>query len=213
MTVSPYFKQSTSVAEQNLFDSLTREMLSLKGYDMQYIPRSYENNDYLYGETIQEGFQEGVVIEMMLDEVRGFPDNSDIMTKFGLEVRDEATFWVSKSRFTEVVTVAYPEITSPREGDLIFFHFSHDGAPSTPSVLFEIHFVENEKPFYPRGIQTMWQFTTRKFEYNHDKMETNDEYIDSLNVEPDINDDKPEIQSESDTFVDFSEKDPFAQNF
>lgn len=209
MTISQYFKHISHAGEQALFDDLTREAIQLKGLDLLYIPRSYDNNDYLYGESIQEIFKNGVTIEMYLIEQSGFPDGSDIMTKFGLEVRDEATFIVSKSRFTEVVTAVYSDITIPREGDLIFFV---PGDNHLASALFEIHFVENEKPFYPRGIQTTWKFVTRKFEYNKDIMDTGDDYVDSLNTEPDINDDKEEIQQESDVFTDFTEQDPFSTN-
>ena len=44
-------------------------------------------------------FDDAYQIEMYFENVEGYEGEKEIMTKFGLEMRDEATFIVAKRRF------------------------------------------------------------------------------------------------------------------
>ena len=203
MSISPYFKHISSKPEQDLVTELAREVIYLRGMDLIYIPRDNPNIDYLFGEDNDSVFQEGVVLEMYPMEMEGFGGDGDIMSKFGLDIRDEVTIQIAPKRFSSVVTRKYPEIVRPREGDLIAY--------SLAKALFEITYVEHEKPFYTRGVQTVWELQCKRFIYNRDELQTGIDDIDNIATTPPV-DDNTDIQTESDTFVNFDESDPFSSN-
>jgi len=204
MTISPHFFHISSSAEQKLMQDLTRETIQLKGLDLKYIPRDSSDADFLFGEDVQSTFSSAVVLEMYCEEQTGFGGEGDFLSNFGLDIRDEAKFIIDKVRFTEEVTDVYPAIKRPREGDLIFYDLANS--------LFEITFVENERPFYQRGIQTVWDCSAKKVEYNHDILSSGDIKVDALEDKVDTLDDGNDIQTEGDEFIDFSEADPFSDN-
>lgn len=202
--INPHFYHVTSTREQNLMKDLTREVIMNKGLDFSYIPRDSTDADVLFGEDVQSIFSSGVVLEMYCEEQQGFAGEGDFMSNFGLDIRDEATFLIAKDRFEAVVKNEYPAIIRPREGDLIYHSLSKS--------LFEITFAEDEKPFFQRGIQTVWKCLTKRFEYNRDIMDSGIAEVDELNIRTDTNDDDEAIQTEGDTFVTFNENDPFSSN-
>lgn len=204
MTISSYFHHTNSSAEHQLMDDLSRETIQLKGLDFAYIPRDSSDADSLFGEDVKSTFDASVTLEMYCKQQTGFEGEGDFFSKFGLDIRDEAVFQINKNRFTEVVTAVYPSITRPREGDLIYYALAKS--------LLEISFVEKEKPFYLRGIQTLWECNVRKFEYNHDEMVTGITEVDAIETEPDTNDDSAVVQIESDEVMNFDEHDPFSTN-
>ena len=69
---------------------------------------------------------------MYLENVTGMEGEGDFLSKFGLEIRDEITFLVSRLRFRYAVN----GYTRPREGDLIYI-------PMLTSI-YEITYVEHE---------------------------------------------------------------------
>jgi hypothetical protein len=204
MTISSYFKHTTSTVEQTLMEDLSRETIQIKGLDFAYIPRDASDADELFGEDVKSTFDTSVTLEMYCKQMTGFEGEGDFFSRFGLDIRDEAVFQIHKKRFEAVVTIAYPTITRPREGDLIYFELAN--------TLLEISFVEKEKPFYQRGIQTLWEVNVKKFEYNHDDMSTGITEVDAIETADDVGDDSTTIQTESDTFMDFDEHDPFSSN-
>lgn len=205
MTISPYFSHISNVSEQyRVMNDLSRECIQVKGLDFAYIPRDSSDADTLFGEDVKSTFTSKVILEMYCKNTAGFDGEGDFFSKFGLDIRDEATFQINKTRFEEVVTDEYPNITRPREGDLIYYEMAKS--------LFEITFVEKEKPFYQRGIQTIWECNVKKFEYNHDEMLSDINEVDDLEQLLPADDNSEDIQTESDTFMDFNERDPFSSN-
>ena len=174
-------------------------------YETLGIPReaSETNFDYLFGEDPENTFGENVVVEMWCRNVEGgFEGEGSMISRFGLEINDDATFEVSRTRFAEVIGKVYPDIVRPREGDLIAF-------PMTKSV-FEINFVEHEQPFYTVGKSHVFVLETSKFRWSHEDLVTGVEEVDDIPNVPKY-EDNTEIQDESDTFVDHNEKDPFSE--
>lgn len=205
MAISPYFKHITSAPEQQLADDLSRESIQMRGLDLQYIPRSASDVDDLFGEVSKETYQASVTIEMYVENQTGFEGEGDFFTaNFGLDIRDEASIDINKNRFTQEMSVTYPGITIPREGDLIYYALA--------DTLLEISYVEKEDPFYPRGTQTNWKIKAKKFEYNQDVMNSGITDVDDIETDPELFNDSTEIQTESDTSMDFSEDDPFSTN-
>jgi hypothetical protein len=209
MSISPYFRHVTAPNEQSLINDLTEETIFQRGLDLYYIVREESNHnfDYLFGEDPENSFGGAIQLEMMLSQISTGFDGEMSTGRFLLEMGDIATFTCSVTRFQEEVTSIHPEIVRPREGDLIMFMTD----PSEKRSVFEITYTEKEMPFYQIGKSNVFRMETERFSYNHEDMNTGLPEIDTtpLDMDKELSDSTP-IQTESDTFVDFSEDDPFS---
>ena len=122
MAKNPYFLDNTS--EQRLIEDLTRETISAMGRDVYYIPRKIFNKDYLFGEDPVSKFQGSYKIEMYVQSVGGFEGQGDIISKFGIELKDRVELVVSRKRFEDLISRSDSDLSRPREGDLIYFPLS-----------------------------------------------------------------------------------------
>ena len=93
MAVNPYFKRTVK-NEQELLESLTTEAIKIYGHDMVYLPREKVTEDTILGEEVSE-FKDANRIEMYLENSEGYEGDSE-MSRFGLDVRESATFVVSR---------------------------------------------------------------------------------------------------------------------
>jgi len=177
MAKNPYFLDSTS--EQRLIEDLTKETIRAMGRDVYYIPRVNFNKDYLFGEDPVVKFKGAYEIEMYVKSVGGFEGQGDIISKFGIEIRDRVELVVSRKRFEDLISRVNTNLPRPREGDLIYFPLS--------DTLFEINFVEHENPFYPLGKRHTYVLSCEAFSYSHEKFETNQSFIDDLQTEQHTN--------------------------
>lgn len=206
MPVNPYFKDYSG--EQNLVEDLTIEMIRTMGRDMVYIPRDRFKQDLLFGEQWGTFFKTGIPLEMYIDSVAGFEGQGDIASKFGIEVRDNVNLTVSKKRFIQEVQARIPEITRPREGDLIFFPLA--------KAIFEINFVEHENPFYQLGKLYSFRLACELFTYNEESVNTGNTDIDAAQTEDYLrgttaeNQEIQDLDTELD-ILDFTETDPFSE--
>jgi hypothetical protein len=139
------FPANQVTQEQLLVEDLVIEALQWSGMDVYYLPRSNEEEaDYLYGEHPTKIYDRAFPIEMYLENVTGMDGEGDFISKFGLEIRDEISFLVSRRRFKSVTLGS--ELIRPREGDLIYVPLVQN--------FFEITFVEHENDqamFYTLG--------------------------------------------------------------
>lgn len=208
MAISPYFRHITAENEQSLIDALTQETIYQRGYDLLYIPRTASSPDYLFGEDPANIYDEAVTIEFITENVEGF-DGADTIGRFALELPDRAVFEVSKPRFIEEIQKKYPDMVRPREGDLIVWIPDVDN--EEPMSVFEIMFVDKEQPFYQIGRSNVFRIDVERFNYSHETMQSGDEDLDAEFV-PNTEDysDSADIQTESDTFLNFDEDDPFS---
>lgn len=171
MAVNPYFYNYGN--EQNLVEDMTIEIIKATGQDCLYVPRQYLNIDKIFGENPASSFTKTYTLEMYLQSYKGF-EGTDIISQFGIEIKDKVTLVFARKRFSEEVTINDTTITRPREGDLIYF-------PASKS-LFEINFVEHENPFYPLGKLYSYYITAELFTYSYEKINTNISYIDSVST-------------------------------
>jgi hypothetical protein len=138
-----YFTQGTK-GEQNLVQDLVDEQIKMYGLECYYIPRQiYE--DKLWNDIYYSQFKDSYLIEMYLENFENFGGNGDMLSKFGLRVTDEVTLTVSRRRWKDFVDVSTNKIVGgrPNDGDLIWFPLNE--------TVFEIKYVENQKPFYQLG--------------------------------------------------------------
>ena len=169
MATNPYFLKHSG--EQDLIESMTVEIIKTMGQDCVYIPREYLSIDKLFGEYPGSAFQKAYTLEMYMVNYQGF-DGTDIVTQFGIEIKDKITLLMARKRFKEEVINKNTSVTRPREGDLIYF--------PTAKSLFEINFVEHENPFYPLGKLYSYLITAELFTYSYEKINTKNTTIDSL---------------------------------
>ena len=126
------FPSSQVTSEQLLVEDLVIESMQFHGMDVFYMPRyTPDSVDPLYGEDPTKEYRTAQPIEMYLENVTGMEGDQDFISKFGLEVRDEAHLLVSRRRFR--MSVAH---NRPREGDLLYIPLFQN--------FFEITFVEHE---------------------------------------------------------------------
>ena len=127
---NPYIDTYRNTPEQKLIEDIIIESIRFNGIDIYYLPRkiSAAQNDSVYGEDPGKYFDEAFLIEMYLKDVEGWGGEKDIISRFGLEIREQMTFQVAIRRFNETLQ-ENPHLeallTRPREGDLLFLDFSH----------------------------------------------------------------------------------------
>ena len=170
MATNLYFNNVQSNAEQELINSLTSEVIKVHGMNVYYIPRTLVKEDVLLDEDVLSKFSTAYEIEMYLKGTEGFGGEGDLVSKFGLDVRDEVIFTVHKDRF-ELAT----DMVKPLEGDLVFLPMSKG--------LFEIKFVEHEQPFYQAGKNYSFDITCELYQYSEEQLETGIADIDNIERE------------------------------
>ena len=171
-----YYKNDGS--EQNLYQDLVDEQIRLFGSDIYYITRK-TIRDQALNQIIFSEFSEKIVIEAMLQNVEGFGNQSEFISKFGLRVTDEITFTMSVRRWEQESTrLNNLEVESrPNEGDLIFFPLTGD--------LYEIKFVEREAPFYQLGKLYFFTMTCEIYEVGSEDIDTGIPEIDDIEADND----------------------------
>jgi hypothetical protein len=187
MALNPFFLQGSS-GEQNLVQDLINEQLKIYGIEIYYIPRKLLRTDNILNEVQSSKFDTSFLIEAYLDNYDGYAPDSDIMTKFGLRLKNEITLVISKERFEESISPYLAEIMSisesyypgedlafvdrPKEGDLVYFPLGER--------LFEIKRVEVEKPFYQLGKNYVYEISCELFEYEDEEIDTGISEIDDV---------------------------------
>ena len=173
MATNQYFNKFKNTAEQRLVQDLVDEAIKIHGVNMVYIPRTLVNKDEVFGEDRLPKFENGRELEMYVDSYEGYEGEGELMTQFGLEIRDEITLTVSRKRFLE--TFADKNYPYPREGDLIFFPLSEG--------LFEINFIEREQNFFNFGKIFSFQLKCSLFRYSGSEFDTGFDQIDGVTSE------------------------------
>ena len=178
MALNPFFLQG-SPSEQRLVQDLINEQLGIYGVEVTYIPRKFVNRQTIIEEVQQAKFDDNFSIEAYVNTYEGYGGQGDIMTKFGMSLRDELTLTISRERFEDFIgafLTALPDEeiivdTRPREGDLVYFPLGQR--------LFEIKFVEHEEPFYQLGKNYVYQLKCELFEYEGEVIDTSIDAIDT----------------------------------
>lgn len=171
-----YFSDKVS-SEHELYENIVIESLKIYGQDVYYIPRDLVNEDTILGDDTESSFNSAYKVEMYIDNIEGFEGEGDLFTRFGVEIRDEATFIVARRRWNQTVARYDNEIESerPREGDLIYLPLSNS--------TFQITHVEHQMPFYQVGNVNVYKMRAQLFEYTGEDLDTGIEAIDDIEVD------------------------------
>lgn len=177
MATNLYFTQGRS-SEKELYEDLIIESLKIYGQDVYYMPREMVNKDAIFQDDNVSRFDDAYKLEMYIENTEGFDGEGDLFTKFGVEIRDAATFIVSRRRFLSTVSKYEQKqeyggaFYRPREGDLISLPLSNS--------IFEITKVEDESPFYQLKDLPVFKIRAELFEYNDEDFDTGVQAIDSV---------------------------------
>jgi hypothetical protein len=118
MATNAYFNNFSYGREQDLVEDLTIEAIKIYGHNLKYLPRTLVNVDNAFGEDPASKFEEAVDIEMYIKNVEGFEGEGDLLSRFGLEIRDEMILTVARKRFDQTITS--PKILTEVGYNLIF---------------------------------------------------------------------------------------------
>ena len=173
MPTNVFFNHAVNT-EQHLYEDIVVESLRMYGHECYYLPREVVEEDTILGEDVQSTFGDAYAVEMYIQNVEGFEGEGDLFSKFGVQVRDQATFIISLRSWERFISLDANLATSlrPNEGDLI--HFPMSGS------LFEIRFVEHENPFYQVGKLFVFKMQCELFEYSGEDFDTDVQAIDMV---------------------------------
>jgi hypothetical protein len=217
MATNIFFRNYDNFNEQNLIDDLVIESIQIHGLDMVYITRTLQAVDQILNEDDLSIFTAAYSAEMYIKSVDGFQGEGDFLSKFGLQIQDQATFTIARRTFERYITRQNPLISRPLEGDLIYLPLNNK--------LFKVAFVEHESVFYQTGALQVYDMKCELFEFSGERFETGDSTIDSLydSIRTDtittltgLNDSDPIaknifFEEEADDIIDFTEIDPFSE--
>ena len=173
MPTNVYFDTGTK-PEQALYEDLMIEQLQIYGQDVYYIPRKLAGTDAIWQEDISSSFESSYLIEMYMENVDGYEGEKELMSKFGLDIQDDATFVVARRRWEQFVSVDNNIIVSsrPNEGDLVYF--------PKGNKLFEITFEDQDDPFYQVHNLPTYKLKCKTFEYASEVIDTGIAEIDAI---------------------------------
>jgi hypothetical protein len=146
------------------------------GVEIYYIPRRYITTNTIIEEVIESKFDNAYPLEAYVDTYDGYEGQGTILSKFGVQPLNDLNLIISKERFESYITPLIKNIpdielsTRPKEGDLIYFPLG--------DRLFEIKFVEHEKPFYQLQKTYVYELRCELFQYQDEVVDTGIEHID-----------------------------------
>lgn len=170
MPTNFYFQSgntSGTTGEQRLVEDLVIESLKIYGHDVYYLPRTLVDQDTIFDEDTLSKFTQAYPLEMYLENVDGYEGEGELFSKFGIEIRDKATFVLAKRRWEDLVFTSsgtFQLAARPAEGDLLFFEKT--------GSLFEIRYVEFQNPFYQLGKIYTFKLECELFEYSSELIKT-----------------------------------------
>lgn len=173
MPTNTHFNHAVS-SEQHLYEDIVVESLRMYGHEVLYLPRKVVEEEDIFNEEVQAQFLDAYAVEMYIENTDGFEGDGDLMSKFGVEVRDQATFIISVRTWERFVSLDSNLASSfrPNEGDLIYMPLS--------GSMFEIKFVEHEDPFYQIGKLFVFKMRCELFEYSNEDFDTDVIEIDTI---------------------------------
>jgi hypothetical protein len=175
--LNPFFLQGSS-SEQGLIQDLINEQLRMYGVEVYYLPRKYVTEKTVLKEVIESVFDIAYPLEAYLENFEGYGDNATILSKFGIQSNQEISLIISQERFKLYISPLMknePNVklsSRPKEGDLIYFPLG--------DRLFEIKFVEHEKPFYQLQKNYVYQLKCELFRYEDEVIDVGIDDIDDL---------------------------------
>lgn len=199
-------------------ENLIIESIRMYGNEWYYIPRVLVAPDDVFGEDNLSKFKDAYMVECYIDNIDNWGGQGSFMSKFGLQIEEQAQLTIARRRWDELVgqfgRTLLPD--RPSEGDLMYF--------PTSDSLFEIKFVEHQNPFYQLGQLNVYKLKVELFQYSSERIETDLDELNqfALDMTFDVKDKFPAVadpdrdyrqnqtfQTESVDVINFDESNPF----
>lgn len=213
MATNPYLQWFTSNTEQALYRNLFTEQIRNHAHDVYYLPRTGVNYDDVLQEFQIVKFETALPVEVYFKNFDSFEGDGQLLSKFGLEIRDQMTLVMSLDSFETFIKPTTAK-NRPLEGDCIYI-------PMLENV-YQIKYVNTSAVFYAMGKNHSVELVCELLEYNNEQFTTGVSAIDSkylpfqnvANNSYDLSSydnaagNEP-LQVAADAVLDFSELDPF----
>lgn len=176
MVLNPFFTQGTS-AEQNLVQDLINEQLRTYGVEIFYIPRKFITEKSIIREVVQSKFDMALPLEAYIDNYDQYSGAGNLLSKFGIESRDEVRLVISRERYENYISPLIEDqaniklSTRPKSGDLIWFPLD--------DRIYEIKDIEYAKPYYQLQDLYTYELTCELFRYEDEVLATGIDEIDN----------------------------------
>ena len=216
MSVIKFFHDSnkTSIAtERSLYSNLVKEAIQIFGHNVFYVNRSFVKEDSLFGEDTLSKFTDSQQVEMYVENAEGgLEGEKELVSKFGLDIKDEVTFVVNKERFQDLTKQIAIESGTDSEagGSILLEDGTVDSKLETGSSyivsedtvtdadrplegdlvyhpiigkLFEISFVDHDAPFFQLDNNPVFKLKCRTMEYGSEDINTGIDTLDSIETD------------------------------
>ena len=176
MVLNPFFTQGTS-SEQNLVQDLINEQLRTYGVEIFYIPRKFVTEKSVIREVVQSKFDMALPLEAYVDNYDQYSGAGNLLSKFGIESRDEVRLVISRERYENYISPLIEDqaniklSTRPKTGDLIWFPLD--------DRIYEIKDIEYAKPYYQLQDLYTYELTCELFRYEDEVLATGIDDIDN----------------------------------
>ncbi len=176
MVLNPFFTQGTS-SEQNLVQDLINEQLRTYGVEIFYIPRKFITEKSVIREVVQSKFDMALPLEAYIDNYDQYSGAGNLLSKFGIESRDEVRLVISRERYENYISPLIEDqaniklSTRPKSGDLIWF--------TLDDRIYEIKDIEYAKPYYQLQDLYTYELTCELFRYEDEVLATGIDEIDN----------------------------------
>ena len=216
MSVNKFFHDSnkTSIAtERSLYSNLVKEAIQIFGHNVFYVNRSFVKEDSLFGEDTLSKFTDSQQVEMYVENAEGgLEGEKELVSKFGLDIKDEVTFVVNKERFQDLTKQIAIESGTDSEagGSILLEDGTVDSKLETGSSyivsedtvtdadrplegdlvyhpiigkLFEISFVAHDEPFFQLDNNPVFKLKCRTMEYGSEDINTGIDTLDAIETD------------------------------
>ena len=173
--LNPFFTQGTQ-GEQSLVQDLINEQLRMYGVETFYLPRKFVSENSIIREVVQSTFDMALPLEAYVDNYDQYSGAGNILSKFGIESKDEIRLVISRERFENYITPLIENedniklSTRPKGGDLIWFPLD--------DRIYEVKDVEYAKPYYQLQNLYVYELTCELFRMEDEVIATGVDEID-----------------------------------
>jgi hypothetical protein len=219
MPKNPAFDFQFYQPQKDLLASLSAEVISIHGQNVEWIANPYTNVDALYREDRMPDLGPSKTIVVMLDNPEGGIDGDAIFSKFGFMNQQTISILIAVNEWKEVF-----DTHRPLEGDIFYLPFQDEFGPAD---FFKITFVDKNDAvgYFPLGRHHVFKCSAEKWAYSSENFANTG--VDEIDIQlPDWSNDvtvnptmanevakvNTEVQTISDTFVNWNETNPFGRS-
>jgi hypothetical protein len=172
-----YIDQIGTSDEQDLYLSLSGEIISMFGFDMVYFPRDVFHTDDLLGRTDAQ-FGRNATLVMLIEDPGNDTDISgqaEMYNKFGVKYEYDISVSVTQQAFWECFGDGY----TPTKGD-VFLVKNPDDVNKNLNIPFTVMDVDYINLEQFGGVNGVFKLSAKPYESTNEEFVTNDPQLQEL---------------------------------